>query len=144
MRMKRLKINKFGVTLAEVAVAVLIFAVAAIPLYYAISYGAKEEVQLDKIAQANKILSSFKEECIELDYDEVVKLKQGLDGFNAPKTFNDLMLAQKQYKDFRLTVSATEKTVVDIVSLTVEAEVKWTRDGGGESSQKLSFVKVKR
>ena len=67
--MKRIKKNnKSGVSLTEISVAVLIFAIVAIPLYYAISYGSKEEIQLDKVAIANKVLESFKDEIKNLDY----------------------------------------------------------------------------
>ena len=143
--MKKIKISRFGVTMAEVAVAVLIFAVAAIPLYRAISFGAKQEINLDKEAQANKILTSFKEECSELDYDAVDNFKPKIDGSNVPqKTFKNLLEVQKKYKDFKFEANLQEKKAGDIESLLIEAEVKWTKDGGGEASRKLSFVKVKR
>lgn len=138
--------NKKGVTLVEVTVAVLIFIVAAVPLYYAVSYGSKEEIQLDKVAQANKILASFKEECTNLDYEIVSGFVPSIEDASGmtPNSFKDMLEAQKKYKDFKFHADIKANTLGDFETLEIEAEVTWTRDGGGKSSQRLSFVKVKK
>ena len=145
--MKRKKINnKFGVTLAEVSVAILIFVLAAIPLYYAVSYGAKEEIQIEKTALANKILEAFRDECKNLDYDTVESYGPETDGSNLPQnTFGELLKAQQKHKDFKFhaTIKAPDNAIEGIDSLQINADVKWTKEKGGESIQKISFVKIK-
>ena len=67
--MNRRNKTKSGFSLAEISLAVLIFALCAIPLYYAISYGSAEEIQLEKMAIANKLLESFRDEMKNIDFE---------------------------------------------------------------------------
>lgn len=125
--------------------AVLIFALAALPLYYAISYGSGEEIQLDKIAIANKILESFRDEVKNLDFETVKAFGSSFDGRQLPpNSFQKLLDAQEKYKDFKFQAQSERKIVNEIETLNISAEVKWTVGSGGrESSQKISFIKVK-
>ena len=98
--MKRIKKNKSGVSLTEISVAVLIFALVAIPLYYAISYGSKEEIQLDKVAIANKVLESFRDEIKNLDYPTVESFGNKIVSTQLPpNSFQALLEAQKNIKN---------------------------------------------
>ena len=142
--MKRIK-NKLGVSLTEISVAVLIFAVVAIPLYYAISYGTKEEIQADKVAIANKILESFRDEIKNLSYETVLGLCKG-DSIKAsdlpPNSFGKMYEAQKEYKDFEFEAKAVKNESDGMRSISFNATVTWTRDSGAKSTQKISFIKV--
>lgn len=134
---------KSGVSLVEIVLAVAIFAIISIPLYYAISFGSKEEIQLDKVAHANKILESFRDEIKNLDFDTVKNMGSKIDGSQLPpNSFQSLLKAQQKYKDFKFNAEAETKTINEIESISFNAEVNWTKDSGGKSSQKLSFVKV--
>ena len=140
--MKRIK-NKLGVSLAEISVAVLIFALVAIPLYYAISFGTKEEIQSDKVAIANKILESFRDEIKNLDFETVLGYGEDIKASHLPpNSFGKMYNAQKDYKDFDFEAKAIKKDVDGIRSIRFNATVTWTRDGGKKSSQKISFIKV--
>ena len=141
--MKRTKKNKLGVSLTEISVAVLIFALVAIPLYYAISYGSKEEIQLDKVAIANKILESFKDEIKNLDYATVESFGNKIESTQLPpNSFQELLKAQKKYKDIKFEAESVEDNNNDVISRKITAEVKWTNGTGNTSSQKISFIKV--
>lgn len=137
--------NKRGVTLIEISVAVLIFALVAIPLYYAITYGSNEEIQLDKVAIANRILESFRDEIKNLDFETVDNYGSNIDGSQLPpNSFKALLDGQQKYKDFafKAEIKKPETTLSDVVSLTIVAEVSWTKGNGEKSTQKISFVKV--
>ena len=140
--MKRIK-NKLGVSLAEISVAVLIFALVAIPLYYAISYGTKEEIQSDKVAIANKILESFRDEIKNLDFETVSAYGDTIKASDLPpNSFGKMYDAQKDYKDFDFEAKAIKNESEGMRSITFNATVTWTRDSGVKSSQKISFIKV--
>ena len=142
--MKRIKKNKSGVSLAEISVAVLIFALVAIPLYFAISFGTKEEIQTDKVAIANKILESFRDEIKNLDFETVLSYGDTIKASDLPpNSFGKMYDAQKEYKDFEFIASATKNDVDGMRSITFNASVSWTRDGG-KSTQKISFIKVEK
>lgn len=137
--------KKHGVSLVEIVAAVAIFAIVAVPLYYAVSYGSKEEIQLEKVSIANKILESFRDEVKNLDFETVKSYGSSFDGSQLPpNSFQKLLDAQKKHKDFKFSAEATTKNINDIESIAITAEVKWTKDGKGESSQKISFVKVQQ
>ncbi len=139
------KNKKSGVSLVEIILAVMIFAIVAIPLYYAVSYSSNEEVQLDKIAIANKILESFRDEIKNLDFEVVKAYGTNIDGSQLPpNSFQALLNSQKKYKDFKFSAEAEHKEATGIESILFKAEVKWTLANGKESSQKLSFVKVQK
>ena len=141
--MKKIRMNKSGFSFTEISVAVLIFALVAIPLYYAISFGSKEEIQLDKIAIANKILESFKDEIKNLDYPTVESFGEKIKSQHLPpNSFQELLKAQQKYKDFEFEAESKEDTTNDVISRKITAEVKWTNGSGKTSSQKISFIKV--
>ncbi len=141
--MKRIKKNKSGVSLTEISVAVLIFAIVAIPLYYAISYGSKEEIQLDKVAIANKVLESFKDEIKNLDYPTVESFGEKIEATQLPpNSFQELLKAQQKYKDFKFEAESIEDNNNDVISRKITAEVKWINGSGNTTSQKISFIKV--
>ncbi len=140
--MKRIKKNKLGVSLTEISVAVLVFALVAIPLYYAISFGTKEEIQSDKVAIANKILESFRDEIKNLDFETVLSYGEDITATNLPpNSFQKMYDAQKEYKDFNFKAKAKLNDNDGMRSITFNATVSWRRDGG-ESTQKISFIKV--
>ena len=135
--------NKLGVSLTEITISVLVFALIAIPLYYAISFGSKEEIYLEKVSHANKILESFRDEIKNLDFETVKNFGNNIDGTQLPpNSFQKLFEAQKKFKDFKFSAQAESKAINEIESISFKAEVKWTKDNGTEASQKLSFVKV--
>lgn len=141
--MKTQKQNKKGVSLIEISIAVLIFALVAIPLYYAITYGSNEEIQLDKIAIANKVLESFRDEIKNLDFATIEEMGSHITATQLPpNSFQKLLDAQQKYKDFAFSAEVEDKTLNDIKSLAFKAEVTWTKGNGQKSSQKISFVKV--
>ena len=142
--MKRIKKNnKSGVSLTEISVAVLIFALVAIPLYYAISFGSKEEIQLDKVAIANKILESFRDEIKNLDYPTVESFGDKIESKDLPpNSFQALLEAQQKYKDFKFEAESKEDNNNEVISRKITAEVSWTNGSGNKTSQKISFVKV--
>lgn len=140
-------LNRLGVSLTEISVAVLIFAVAAIPLYYGITYGTKEEIQLNKDSIAQKILESFRDEIKNLDYKTVKSYGSPIDATNLPpNSFNKFFDAQKQYKDFTFEATAKETPGGDggVSTLTFVAKVTWTKEGGNKSERKISFIKVEQ
>ena len=135
--------NKSGFSLTEISVAVLLFAIVAIPLYYAVSYGSKEEIQLDKIAIANKVLESFRDEIKNLDYATVESLGKDIEANQLPpNSFSALWDAQSKYKDFEFKAESIEDKNNDVVSRKITAEITWTNGTGNKSSQKISFIKV--
>ncbi len=146
--MKKKKIiNKSGVTLTEISLAVLIFALTAIPLYYAINYGSNEEIQLNKISIANKILEAFKDEVKNLDYnyvDDMCNDEKIETNELPPNSFQSLFNAQKEYKDFNFTGNAKKTTTNDVESIKINAEISWTNGFGQKSNQKITFIKVKQ
>ncbi len=146
-----LQINCRGFSLAEIIVAILVFAVGAIPIYYAISYGASEETNLEKVAIASKILQSFRDEIKDLDFKTV----EGLMGAGAawksvdggalpPNSFNSLLTAQKKYKDFLFKTDVRKSPGADLDSLEFKAVVTWTTGRGNTASETISFIKVKQ
>ncbi len=139
--------NKSGFSLAEISVAVLIFALCAIPLYYAISYGSAEEIHLEKTAIANKILESFRDEIKNLDFKTAMEYKSfsGNSGL-PPETYKVInqVVNEKHYKDYEFSCSSEEKTEGDIKSVTFKPEIKWKNNKNKEITQKISFVIIEK
>ena len=137
--------NKSGFSTTEIAIAVLLFALAAIPLYYAISYGSNKEIQLDKIAIANKVLESFRDEIKSLDFELVKSFGSSIDASQLPpNSFDKLYEALKKYKDYKFSATSEFKEENGIETLIFKAQITWHDGvGGKESTQKLSFMKVR-
>lgn len=138
-----MKINRSGFSLTEIVIAVMVFAIVSVPLYYAISFGSKEEIHLEKVSMANKVLEAFRDEIMNLDYKTVESLGNNFDGTQMPpKSFSELLAAQDKFKDLKLTAVSVANETND--ARTITAEVTWKREGKGDSSVKISFVKVKK
>lgn len=142
------KLNRLGVSLTEISIAVLIFAVAAIPLYYGISYGSKEEIQLNKDTIAQNILESFRDEIKNLDFATVESFIVGGEipvTQLPPNSFQEFLKAQKKYKDFEFKAEVKNPPAgTEVKTLTFKATVTWTKEGGNKSERKISFIKVEQ
>lgn len=138
--------NKYGVSLVEIAVAVLFFAFAAIPVYYALSYGATQEIDMSKVSMANKVLAAFRDEVMRLSYDEAEGCFPAAT-FDAtalpPETFGDLLTAQRDYKDFQFS-GKVEKLTDPVDAMQFDIEITWSNAKGPERLEKISFMKVKK
>ncbi len=144
-----MKKGKNGVSLVEIIVAVAVFAIAAVPIYYAISYNAADQTNIGKRSIAQKILESFRDEIKDLEYDYVVSLmgaganwKSFSSSDMTPNSFNVLLAAQQDFKDFAFSGEVkTSGGAVEILELKVE--VTWTSGRGKQEVEKLAFIKVK-
>ena len=145
--MIRKKTNKSGISLVEITIAIFIFAVCAIPIYYAISYGSSEEIHLEKRSIGNKILESFRDEVKNLDF-KTAQQYQNFSGNSGlpPDTFKAVehIVNEKKYKDYVVSCTSEETTENDIKIITFKPEVKWTNNKGQEITQKISFVVVEK
>jgi hypothetical protein len=107
-----------GISLIEIMVAVLLLALAAIPIYRTLSFGASKEIENEKIAIANRILESFKNEIMGMPFEDLQTEFSDTSwqtiGADFPNVFNALMEAQKKYKDFEFSgqVRQVEDAVV--------------------------------
>ena len=137
------KDNKSGVSLPEISIAVLIFALCAIPLYYAIAFGSKEEIKMEKDAIATKILESFRDEIKDLDYDTAVNFGNFGDSSGLPPETLKVYEKAKDYKEFKVSCESEQKNEFDIETTTFKAKVTWNAEGA-EVEKKLSVVKVKQ
>lgn len=138
--------NKFGVSLIEIAIAILFFAFAAIPIYYALSYGSTQEIDMAKVSIANKILAAFRDEVVRLPYDKAESFFSSatFNEKNLPqKTFEDLLVAQKKYKDFQFS-GKVKKVTTPVDAMQFDAEIKWSNANGPKRLEKISFMKVKK
>lgn len=139
-----------GISLIEIMVAVLLLALAAIPIYRTLSFGASKEIENEKIAIANRILESFKNEIMGMPFEvlqtEFSDTSWQTIGADFPNVFNALMEAQKKYKDFEF--SGQVRQVEDAVVPTMEfkAEVNWTKNDGEkrDKPEKIFFIKVEK
>jgi len=144
-----MKKSRKGLSLVEIIVAVAVFAIAAVPIYYAISYNAADEANIGKRSIAQKILESFRDEIKDLEYDYVVSLMSAGSSWKpinssgmTPNSFNVLLTAQKEFKDFNFSGEVrTSGGAVEILEF--KTEVTWTSGRGKQESEKLSFIKVK-
>ncbi len=144
------KLNNLGASLVEIAIALMIFAFAAIPLYYAMSYGAQEETNLEKVAIATKILESLRDEIKDLEFEKVEGSVGATSAWKTigvgelpPNAFNELLTGQKKYKDFVFSAEVRKSPGADIDAIEFKAEVSWTTGRGKKSTEKMSFIKVK-
>lgn len=154
MSMKKNSRFNAGISLIEIAVAILFFAFAAIPIYYALSFGASQDVDIAKVALANSIMASFREEVMNLPYD--TEPNNAIELFNpttswgpvqaTPQLFQALLLAQKKYKDFKFDCEARISPVSPVPALEFRAELSWSNANakGLTKREKISFIKVKR
>ncbi len=145
------KNKALGFSLVEIIVAIMVFALGAVPIYYAISYGASEETNLEKVAIANKILEAFRDEIKDLDFKTVEGLMGAGAGWKTvegsalpPNSFNSLLTAQKKYKDFSFQTDVRKSPGADLDSLEFKAHVSWTTGRGNIASETIAFIKVKQ
>ena len=137
-----------GFSLVELIVATFIFAIAVIPIYYAMSHGAAKEIDSTKLSMARKILESFRAEIVSRSFSEIAGMSPGTTDFTAmsggfPKTVSDVLNIQKQYKDFAFTptfrYSPGQTSVIE-----VKGSVTWTKgDGKPHAPEELAFLVVK-
>lgn len=140
--------NRRGFSLVEVIVATFVFALAAIPIYFAMSHGAAKEIDSTKLSMARKILESFRAEVINRPFAEISAMGPGTSDFTAmpggfPKTVSDVLNIQKQYKDFtfspKFRFSPGQTSVIE-----VKGSLTWTKaDGKQHVPEELAFLLVK-
>ncbi|GAB4269823.1 MAG: hypothetical protein Kow0029_06100 [Candidatus Rifleibacteriota bacterium] len=142
------KFSNSGLSLVEVTVAVILFALAAIPIYYGLSYGASTEVDSEKIAIANKILEAFRDEMLNQPWDELDPSYAATDwleiGADLPNAFNKLLEAQQKYKDFKFVGWVRKAPDSEVDALEFRAEISWTSNGPKRDPEKIFFLKIKR
>lgn len=146
MKKNNIKINNRGITLAEVLVAVALLGILAIPVFMGISHGAADELNYDKVAAANKVLESFKNEMKNLSYEYAVELADrgsfnGLD--TAPNTFNELLKAQEKFRDLKFQGKAERDTSTGAEAIKFTVWITWTKQGGSQSRETIFFIKTK-
>jgi prepilin-type N-terminal cleavage/methylation domain-containing protein len=135
-----------GFSLVEIVLAVTIFSLAAIPIYYALSGSATQEIETTKLSMARKILESFKEEILARPFDEMKNFAsgEGLQPFNGgfPNTLTKVFDEQKKYKDFEFVAKICFAPGTQAV-LQFKGEVNWRRPGGQMGKpEELSFILV--
>lgn len=145
--------NTRAVSLLEFILAVLVFGIAVIPLYYAISYGAKHEIDYEKVGIANKLLESFKDEVLSLDYEIIEGMFSLDDGSTTwkniaqpslpPLAFNAIFQAQTEYKDFKFAGEARNTGTSAVKAIEFKASISW-ESTGPQRNEEIFFVKVKR
>ncbi|HMM61439.1 MAG TPA: hypothetical protein PLK28_09360 [Candidatus Rifleibacterium sp.] len=144
MKKNRISVKR-GLSLIEIAAAVLVFSAAVIPLYHAMSYGAKEDIHIDKIAVADKILTSFRDEIKNMDFKTVAglygsaRVYKGTEDMT-PNTFKEFLKEKEKYKDFEFEAETTKQDS-PIESISFKAKVTWT-SATNKGERKLAFVKV--
>ena len=138
-----------GFSLVEVLVATFMFAVAAIPIYFALSGGAAQEVDATKLSMARKILESFRSEVVSRPFIELKPMATGGNTFAVmgggyPNTISQVMTVQQKYKDFsfkgqiRVSPDNAKGKILE-----VKGEVTWTRsDGKPSKPEDLAFLVV--
>jgi prepilin-type N-terminal cleavage/methylation domain-containing protein len=139
--------KKRAFTLVEVLIAAVIFVIAAVPIYYALAGGASRGIETTKLSMARKILESFREEINSKSFTEIKSMAGGATDFvtlsgGHPKTLEEVLEFQKQYKDFSFTpevkINADRPTVLEL-----KAAITWTRaDGTKHPEERIAFVKV--
>lgn len=132
-----------GFSLVEVVIALVVFGLAAIPIYYALSGTAAQEVDATKLSMARKILESFKAEVLTLPFDKLKEMTTtgGTVG-GCTNTETSVLGAQRKYKDFEFTteikVSTSSPSVLD-----VKGAITWTKsDGSKAKPEELAFIVV--
>jgi hypothetical protein len=137
----------------ELTIAVLVLAVALVPIYRHISRQASITVETEKIQMAEKILESIKEELTGMPYENLYTFSQNLqpddlgtfplaDGMY-PLSNQRVVEIQKQYKDFSVSGSWMFLHRGEDTSLAqVEVMVGWTSDGQIRKSRDKKIVLV--
>lgn len=136
-----------GFSLVEIVVATFVLVLAVLPIYFALSGGAAQELDATKLSMARKILESFRSEVIVRSFSELKKLATAGTNFVVidelfPNTESRVIAAQKQYKDFsfkgQIRVSELTTSVLE-----VNGTVHWTKsDGKAAKPEELRFVVV--
>ena len=144
-------LTNHGVSLVEVMLAVALFIITVVPIYYGLSYGAAEEINLEKRNIARKILESFQDEIKDFDYDDLQKFIKATNAEKSisekdlpPNSFDELVQAQTKYKDFKFSGKVKASEANFIKSIEFKVEVTWTKGTGKTAIEKLAFIKVKR
>lgn len=138
----------FGFSILEIVVATLIFLVAAIPLYKALTIGAEKEIDSTKLSMARKILESLRAEVIAKPFDELSNLLGGSTSFiDLPDgaythTLSEVLETQRKYKDFDLKVKARFATPGSVIE--VKGTITWTSSNGKpHAPEELTFLVIK-
>ena len=137
-----------GFSLVEVIIATVVFVLAAIPIYYALSEGAAREVDATKLAMARKILESARTEVLNKGFE---KLKSSM---TITKTYTDLptgfftsayeevLKTQRKYKDFEFTAQVRDSATSGSV-LPVKVTETWTTNTNQKHvPEELTFLLV--
>lgn len=139
--------RKSGLSLLEVVVAALIFALAIIPIYYALSSQSVSDLETTKIAMAKDILTSLRQEIMARPFDElspyVPATKGPLQNEPYPLTLDKILKAQKEYQgiQFELSVDA-ELTGPGKKVIQFEGKVTWKDNKNQIKEETLSFMTV--
>ncbi len=146
-----------GFTLLEILISVVIFVLAAVPIYRHLIQGAAQEIEATKIAMARKILESFHHEILSQDFNRLVKLVpvdsivyQAYDGAELNRrglnlTASGVVSIQRGYKDFEMgAIFRFAEGTKNAIG--VEAFVSWTRPGNAglaKSTETMMFLVVR-
>lgn len=146
-----------GFTLLEILIAMIVFILAAVPIYFALGQGAAQEVQATKIAQARKILESFRQEIMGQEFNALVKMMPAsanvcvnfteaeLKKHGLTMTAGGVIDIQREYKDFEMGATFCFAEGNNQV-IEVKSHVSWTRPGNEgpvKSTENLAFLVVK-
>jgi len=137
-----------GLSLLEVLIATVVFLLAAIPIYRAITIGAAKEIDSTKLSMARKILDSFRSEIMSRSFKELsmqntsnsedfVQMQGGY-----PETIDKVLDIQTKYKDFRL-LPEIRFTPGNHSVLQFRGTTKWTISDGNERKEEIVFLVVK-
>lgn len=143
------KYSKTGFSLTEVLVGLSIFALLALPAYIMFSYSTSEEMAYNKNAAANRIMESFRDEVKNLSYIYVTNPSNGLINQQGliketqlpPKTYEVYKQEKDKFSDLKIELFSSEDSEKTMVTFNIY--IKWSRRGGSETSETLSFIKVK-
>lgn len=136
-----------GVSLIEIVAAILLFALAAVPIYRSLSFGAAKEIDSEKVAIANRILESFKDEVLGLPYKDLeitypANTWQPI-GADFPNVFDQLLQAQQKYKDFQFSGEVRQVSGAVVKTMEFKSEVTWTNAYGKKNKpEQIFFIKV--
>lgn len=140
-----------GLSLVEIIVAVMVFAVAAVPIYYAIAYNAADETNIGKRNLAQKIIQSFRDEIKDLDFDYTKELMDATPSWRkidsagmTPNAFNVLLKAQQQFKDFQFNGDVRISSDAAYEILEFKVEITWTSGRGRNETEAATFIKVRQ
>ncbi len=144
----RSEVSRRGLSLLEVLVATVVFLLAAIPIYRAISTGAAKEIDSTKLSMARKILDSFRSEIMSRSFKELsTQNSSNSEAFvqmpgGYPETIDKVLDIQKKYKDFRL-FPEIRFTPGNHSVLEFRGTTKWTVADGSEHKEEIVFLVVK-